>query len=594
MNNVLATQPTTVLGREAIMRFPKEETPGKVTPCSEVSAKDEAGIVRLYRALVPENISKDIDVGMIVKEAFPAFEETIGVSEFAKVKKYFGIGSDRKSKPREAEIYALLGKMRTIENATKYISGYKQLIENVAARLCEAPEDMTVLERAKLVRVYMVIFGDSHFFPEDFSVIQVGYNEPERMLLTEKVFENNKKPFNPEELIFMYNHKIKFFNEKSIMYGIIAGDLLGIEKKLRKEVMEIAELKINPDGTFFSENKALPNQTFGSVRKLKMKVIPTRGVYPIEIFCNKGLLKQWNFVELYKLYKLLNTSDWESFPKVESKEKEIVGSRVLEVTRKLYQVDEDMFSGYAEMERVQRYIHHLADMEYELIAQYLVDGKVEPATVNVGRFMAVAEFANYMEYISKDTPVVRDFEVIDSLLEKDNGNVWLELKRGEIDFEGAKNLLGIDKSFESEVLNIKKQENPEDVATRFVTENGYCEEVPNEELIKEVLISGNESLLQRYASGEFDTQTFKRKIGFNEDFAEMYFNLEKVDIPVIEEKLQEMKRSMSGKAQMRANALLINLYCYLVEKQIPCGAKRKAPKRNKGLKPQILKKLITV
>lgn len=593
MNNVLAAPKTIAGGYETRLYTPKKQTSGKIIPCDKISAKDEAGIVRLYKALVPEDISKDIDIRLIVEEGFPAFEQTIGEAEFSKVKKFFGIGDERKTKPRQAEIISLLGKLRTIENATKYISGYKNLVEDVASRLCETPEGMGVFEKAKLVRAYMVIFGDYHFFPEDFSIIQVGNKEPERVLRTERVFENNKRPFYPEELFFMYELKIGYFSKESIMYGIIADELLGIEKRLRKEVMEIAELKVNPDNTFSSENKAAQAPTFGSVRKLKMKVSPVKGVYPIEIFCNKDLVKQWNFVELYKLYKTLDTTDWDTFPKVEKTEREIVGSRSADVTRQYYQVDEDMFSGYTEMSRVQRYFQHLAEMEYIVEAQYLVNNeKIQAIPVNSGKFMAAIQFANYMEYISKDTSYTRDFEIADALLEKDTEGTWLELKRGEITIDEVKEKLHIDRHFEKEVLHINKHENPEEVAVRFALENGYCEAAPDSELVKNVIIPGNESALQKFAADEINIHTLKKKLGFDEKFAEMYFDLKKVDISVIEEKLQEMKRSMSGKAEIKANALLINLYCYLVEEQIPCGVKMKAPKRNKGLKPANLRSLL--
>ena len=73
------------------------------------------------------------------------------------------------------------------------------------------------------------------------------------------------------------------------------------------------------------------------------------------------------------------------------------------------------------------------------------------------------------------------------------------------------------------------------------------------------------------------------------DFAEMYFNLSKVDVTAIEAQLQELKRVMAKKNELKRFALLINLYCYLIEEQVPCGPKNKAPKRNKGLKPTNLK-----
>lgn len=590
MNNVLARPQN--LGQSTTKVFtPKKTTVNpKVVSFDGISVKDEAGVVRLYNTLVSD-LSKDIDIKLIVEEGFPAFEQTIGVAEFAKVKKYFGIDSSFRGKPRETEVMSLVAKLRTVENATKYISGYKELIENVALRLEDAPEGMSVIEKAKLVRVYMVIFGEYHFFPEDFSFVQVGNKEPQRVLNTENIFRNNKKPFYPEELFFMYEMKIKFFSKGSLMYGIFREDIFHLDKRTRKEVLEFAELRADASGNFFSENKA-ESHTFGTVRKLKMKVSPVRGYYPIELFCNKEILKEWNFIELYSLYKKLYMTAWESFPKLEKKQTEIMGSRSMEVTRSFYQVDEDLFSGPEEMSKVVRYVDYLAEREFVLEAKYLVNNeRIEVLPVNLGRFITAMKFAYKQEYISENTSVERDVEVIDALLERDTGNVWLASKRGELTFGEVAEKLQLDKKFEKEILHIKKEETPEEVAFRFAMENGGSK-VLNEELIKAVLFPGNEKTIERYSAEEIDVQTFKKKIGYDEEFAGMYFNLDQVDINAIEERLHELKRSMTTKAVMRANALLINLYCYLVEEQIPCGAKMKAPKRNKGLKPQILRSLI--
>ena len=57
----------------------------------------------------------------------------------------------------------------------------------------------------------------------------------------------------------------------------------------------------------------------------------------------------------------------------------------------------------------------------------------------------------------------------------------------------------------------------------------------------------------------------------------------------IENQLQELKRSLAKRGEMKRWALLISLYCYLVENQVPCGPKGKVPKRNKGLKPANLR-----
>lgn len=565
----------------------------KVIPYDKLSQNEQDGIVRLYNALVPENISKEIDIKMIVEEAFPAFERTIGTAEFTKVKKYFGIEGKSKSNARESEVLRLVGKMRTIENATKYISGYKKLIEDVAARLNGAPVEMENIAKAKFVRVFFIVFGEYHFFPEDFYILEHTNGEIEKVVSKIAVMENNKKILAPEELFFMYEHKIKFFKENSLMYGFMAEELLRIDKRLRKEVIEIAELEITGKEKFVSVNKSSLKPTFGSVRNLKKKVTPVIGWYPIEIFISNEAVLKWNFGELYKLYKTLEINDWSNFSKITEDVDEIEGSRILSRKRELYLVNDDIFSSFDEMSRFERYFWYLVETEYAIPTQYLddEDGSIKVIMKNAGAFMAAEKFATEMEYISKETDIARDFEVTDHLLEKAGEEAWLEVKRESISVEEIKERFKIDSTFEKEVLNFKKKETPEEVAIRFAKESGYCES-PDKELIENVLLPGNETTFEKYSAEEISIETLKKRIGFDDRFGKMYFDYKNVDMSAIEERLMEIKRSFSGKQEVKSNTLLINLYCYLVEGQIPCGAKMKAPKRNKGLKPAILRSLV--
>ena len=93
----------------------------------KLSKVDEERVLKLYDALVSSEGTQPGDLEMIVTEAFPKFEETIGEKEFAKVKKHFGIGEKSAAKKPDVKINVLLEQLKTIENAQYYISGYKDL-----------------------------------------------------------------------------------------------------------------------------------------------------------------------------------------------------------------------------------------------------------------------------------------------------------------------------------------------------------------------------------------------------------------------------------------------------------------------------------
>lgn len=575
--------------------LPKAKKRGEVNSYEKLTLEEEAGIIRLYNALVPEPVSEEIDVKLIYEEGFPAFEKTIGVEAFSKVKKYFGIGRGMKSrmpKVPDRKIMALIGQLRTMENATKYISGYKELIEKVAEKLVWAPEEMTSLEKAKLIRAYIIIFFEYHFFVEDFSYTQYGNNQPEKVINKQLFQLNNKKCIYPEELFFLNDMCIRYY-QKGIIYGTIAEEIKLLDKRLRKEVLEFAELSLLPDGRFTSTNLPAKSYTFGSVRKLKMQANPVRGYYPVDTFFDKGLIEAWDFGAMYKLYKSVKAHSLNEYPRVKFPVVECQGACLVEGEIEAFKVsEEEMFSSEQECKRFVRYVEYLAEKECTVDVQYVLENEeLENRPLNVASFMGAIKFAELSEYLTEDS-VQQDFDVANILLARaGESKIWSEYQRGEVSFEEVKETLKIDAIFEKEVLHFKKKETPEETARRFAEECGFPDY--DMELLTNVLLSGNEVLFEKYSAEEIDIQKLKKQLGYDDDFADMYFQLKAVDISAIEQRLLEIKKSFSGKsATIQKNRLLVNLYCYLVEGQIPCGIKMKAPRRNKALKPKNLRALI--
>ena len=74
----------------------------------------------------------------------------------------------------------------------------------------------------------------------------------------------------------------------------------------------------------------------------------------------------------------------------------------------------------------------------------------------------------------------------------------------------------------------------------------------------------------------------------------MFFNLSSIDSRLIEEKLlNEKKSTLRGEKINESLKGVISLYCYLVEGQIPCGARMRKIKPKKTLKTSILRSLIS-
>ena len=582
MFNVLLRRPTNMPNATI-------QTPERKIVCREgISKNDREAVIKLYEALVPGDKSRTINVTMIVDEAFPIFEETIGQANFQKIKKYFGIGCKQSKfgRSKEQEINILVEQLRTVENAQYYIDGYRALLELAAAKLKDAPEEMTMLERAKFVRMYHTIFVGYNYFAQDFKRT---FNFKHGVYYLEvdyaKVFKNNPIHYRPEEFFTTSKILIETFKDNTLFYDLVCMEFSSLDKKLQKEILQFAELRITEEGLFESVNVAPKCQTFSSIRNIKNKVHPELGVYPMEMFAYEERMESFFFDDLYQLYKILMVIPLEGFKTHTRKESFIEGSREVLKDRTYYTVSDGFdISGQKEIDRILRMVDYLAAINFTMKTS---EGK----ECDMGIYMAAFNFMHTMKYIDVTIKPKKEFDLAEALIERDSSGALKEYQKREIDEETLKARLKIDAAFEKEYFGIERLATPAEIAKTFAVDNEYVDndsEVSSI-LLENVVLPGNEEHFTKFAKGEIDEETLKVRIGFAEDFAKMYFNLSKVDMTAIENQLQELKRVMAKKNELKRYALLINLYCYLIEEQVPCGPKNKAPKRNKGLKPTNLK-----
>lgn len=586
-----------------------KQNPRKIICSSKISKSDKDGVVRLYEALVPrKEIGKmlvnvirrhfpsfeDIDVDMIIDEAFPKFEETIGVENFAKVKKFFGVGCKPSKSLNSKEIELLIAKLRTIENAQYYICGYKDLVLKTA-NLLECDELYTNIEKAKLVRMYCVIFLFYIYFVED-----LGYGG---LVDDNQLIRNNKLGFYPEELFVLYIARFQNTAGKNIFFETIKFELDQIKnnKRFLKELLDFSELEYCGE-RFLSVNKANPYQNFGQIRNLKQKIHNEPVSLPLEYFGIYNLSKQeLDFVDLYGMYKKLTSLELDKFNKVERNYETFEGSRIVKGKYLSFEVRPNQcVSGEREKSRLLNWVEILAQKNLEMILKSdLKTGKdlmeKKRKKYNVRQFLSAIKFAKDAK-LASETTLARDFEIADELIKRDKKkNVLSRYYQGEISILEVKAELKIDEEFESEFFGIKPKIDHKEVLINFAIQNGYAEsrELISMELIENVLLPENEEIIEQFNSGEIGVNKFEEKLGFESKFGEMFFNFSKIDIGSIEAELLEAKRSSVGKKKLEHRLkLIVLLYIHVIEGQIPCGPKNRVPKRNKALKTSILKSLI--
>ena len=588
----------------------------KIKHWEKLSKSEEERVIKLYNALVPGDDKRTIDIQMIVTEAFPKFEETIGEEEFAKVKRFFGIVCKSKQRSAgDAEIRSLISKLRTIENAQYYITGYKELIKKMADKLLNVPEGMTDLVKAKLLRMFFVVFNNNEFFLEDYYLRTLPNGKKILMFSGEqKALDNNKMIFGPEELFTIFEMNVKDSNGYFYDMLVIHFKRMYLEyqtsrnkyKSELEELLKFAELKYDANTEMFtSVNKNMLGATFSKIRNLKKRIFEVRGVSTLECFCNKKYLEEnVDITDLYIIYKTFCTCSLEKAPRTKKRTyRTLSGSRYVDKIQYDYEIfDNFSVADDAEVERYVALFEYFST--YDIIVKTSSDGNggilSEVEYYNAGALSAAINYGMRVGYLDANTKVIRDFAVAKKMLALEGAEEkFLKFKRGEVPVEDMRALLGIDEEFENNVLQIEKCDIVEEPVNSLVQtviklalNNGVkSEEDININLIENVFIHGNEEYIERFSNGQINENELKKKIGFEEEFSEAYFDSSKIDINVVEAKLQDIKRH--GKKELiRKSKLLISLYCYVVKNGIACGPKNKPAKRNKGLKPEILESLI--
>lgn len=634
----------------------------KVIPYDKLNKAESMAIKRLFEALVPHDKTVPIDERLIWEEGLPAFEQFLGGQRFKKLKRYFGIGYNPlcKNLADEKEVRTMLGELRTIENARFYLHGFKDLIDRFADRLEGAPEGMDNITKAKVLRMFLVVFCSYYYFIEEFDfkpvmvevekeidgkMQKVSESQIQTFINRQRAIANNSVPFYPEVLFGLEKLKFDKCGATTILYAPIVEEIKRLRENNRKntckELLRFAELKYS-DSTFESVNATPAGQTYSTVRKLKIEVHYEPGVIPFEAYSFKDLIPELLFTDFYTMYKVLKKYSVTELDQKEEMLDYIEGSRFAKKPYVCYKIvgDNDV-AGQNEADRIVWFMDFCAANRMQL------KGQKDNEMYNVAYYLPAIKFATDMGYIVYEDSVLHDIEVAEMLMSMTDPEMFVQFNAGNITKEGLREIMGITEAFEkehfphlakfavpevpeepqeifeeaaaaademiasepeatevimevipekpeAEVAEENAATDPYDVVIKFALANGYLasEDVANRQLIENVVIWGNEEKIMKFAAGEIDEETFKKRIGFEDEFADMYFDLKEVDVSVIEAKLLDLKKSLAKSGVMQRSALTVRLYCYLVENEVKCGAKNKAAKRNKSLKPANLKSLI--
>lgn len=427
----------------------------KVIHYEGMSKTDEERVIKLADALRDYKDDRPIDVGMIVKEAFPRFEETIGAADFQKVKKYFGIGykAPQKNVGKPGEVNVLISKLKTIENAMYYIYGLKEVVEGCASKLIYAPDDMDKITRAKVVIMYYRVFFNHEQFVEDY----VGRTNPmtrkQEVVYSEaQALSNNNKVIGPEEIFVLYHNKIKHVS--GIYYDAVLFEVARVAKREQNEIFEFGEIIFDDKvGRFVSVNKCMVSPTFAKIRLLKKKINDPRPYVMVEMFANQDLIKErMDVICLYNIYKMIKFTPWKSLGATESdKIRTLSGSVFVDKVQEYYKPLSNLcIADEVEANRWVNLMLYLSNREYvmETTVDPFGNPLEKPKSYNMGVLWGAIAYSHSMQYTGSWTTVDQDFDNVDKLLALPNAeDVFLAYKRGEINEDEVTMGLGITEEY---------------------------------------------------------------------------------------------------------------------------------------------------
>lgn len=407
-----------------------------------MSRQEEDRIVKLMEALREPKDNRPYDVKAFVQYGMAKCEETLGTSDFQKVKKYFGIGykSTQKNSGKPGEITNLLAKLRTIENAMYYLHGFKEIIESCAEKLIYAPEGMDMITKAKLVIMYYRVFFNHEQFVEDFVYSMDPFKKVRTVVYSEaQALKNNSKVITPEEIYVLYYNKIA--HVPAIYFDAILFEVASAEKREQGEILELAELAFDKENTtFYSVNKCMVAPTFAKIRLLKRKVSEPRPFIAVEVFANKELIEErMDATALYNVYKVLNLTNWkENGEPIKKTHRTLSGSIFVDKEQEYYSPMQNLYvAGDTEAERWVFLFTYLCKREQVLKTE--VDGNgnplPEPVYYNMGALLGALNFGFNNGFIGRWSSIYQDFAAANALLAMKDGKaeeIFLEYNRGKI------------------------------------------------------------------------------------------------------------------------------------------------------------------
>lgn len=250
----------------------------RVIDRDKFSYKEARAYAIIYQNLAPGDIAGKISA-MRVKKFMEDFIQKDNPSIYKKMYIFYGLSEeDNYNEKKRSKINDLIQNymdgIRSVENAMSYSISFAEAATAMAPKL-DAPEEMSVVERVKWIRLWFIVIRNQELFYNEID----GNGKVRGIDVTREV--NNMYIF-PESMILLNESFLSKLNDGEILYDMIKSFVDSYPKDVQRAVYRFAEL----DGVNRPDSCRL-----GRIREdVKKKLFPNSWRSSTSFFmCNTGI-----------------------------------------------------------------------------------------------------------------------------------------------------------------------------------------------------------------------------------------------------------------------------------------------------------------
>lgn len=209
----------------------------RVIDRDKFSYNDAKAYAIIYQNLAPGDVAGKISA-IRVKKFMKDFIQKDNPSIYKKMCIFYGLSEEDYDEKKRSKINNLIQNymdgIRSVENAMSYSVSFEEAANKMASKL-DAPEEMSVVERVKWIRLWFIVIRNQELFYNEID----GNGKIRGIDVTREV--NNMYIF-PESMILLNESFLSKLNDGEILYDMIKSFVDSYPKDVQRAVYRFAEL----------------------------------------------------------------------------------------------------------------------------------------------------------------------------------------------------------------------------------------------------------------------------------------------------------------------------------------------------------------